>query len=170
MLQRPAVRVALSWIGSGIVGSLAFGSLSLLMSPGSMRDVALLVIWPLAIISATVIAWRALGPSGSPSRDRAYVALTEVIEAGESLVARMRQVTATEATPEERQPWTVRTEDWSAEVKRVLAEVAPARLGAFSAEMIWTTIGPRTTSAWIADEITDLELRIERVRQVRGSL
>lgn len=170
MLNRPAVRVVLSWIGAGIVGSLAFGTLLLFVSPSPLRDLALVTIWPLAIICGTVIAWRWLGRSTNPTRDRAYVALTEVIEAGERLAERMRVVTDAEATPDERQPWTVRVNDWKAEAKRVVAEVAPKRLLALSADPIWTRMGPRESGAWIADELVDLELQIERIRQIRASL
>lgn len=170
MSLSPTWRVILSWVGSGIVGGFAFATALWFVTPGSLRDWFIVLIWPTVIIAGTIVAWRWLGKPVSPTRDRAYVALTEVLEAGERLGERMRQVTASEADEAERLAWKVRIGDWVSEAERVLGEVAPARLPAFRADLIWNDTSRREGPSWLADDLLDVELQIERLRQIRATL
>jgi hypothetical protein len=127
------------------------------------------VLGPFVIVSGTLIAWRWLGRGDDPEATAGYVALTEVIGDGMKLSERMRAVTAPEATEPEHTAWRVRTQDWNGEAERVLGDVAPARLPAFRTDLLFSDTSPVDAPQWIAGDLLDLELRIERLRQIRSS-
>ena len=64
----------------------------------------------------------------------------------------------------------VRTRDWTAEAEKTLAEVTPERLSAFRADLLFADISRGGAPPWIASELMDLELQIERLRNIRASL
>jgi hypothetical protein len=165
----PSVRVLLSWIGEGIVGGFAFLTVSS-VDPSPLRDTVLVLIWPLAIVAGTVVAWRWLGLAGRSEPPLGYVALTEIIDDGIRLADRMRQVKEADPAEAERAAWKVRLQDWTVEAERVLGEVAPPRLGAFRADLIFADTLPGDVPRWISSDLMDLDLRIERLRQIRATL
>lgn len=94
---------------------------------------------------------------------------TPVIESGERLVARMRAVTDVEPTPSVREAWHLRAMDWIAEADAVVAEHAKPRLGAFRANVLFASHTPSdATPDWLMSDLTDIELRLEKLYLYRG--
>lgn len=154
-----------------VIGSVALATLNALVAPSLARDLVMLGIWPLLITGGVVLAWRWLAVTGSPRLPEGHWAISQLIESGEKLAQRMRDVPI--AAPEsEKAAWKVRFRDWEAEAADVLTTVAPRRVAAFKADLVF--VGSAATNsgvpAWLASDLTDLELRIEQLRQIRASL
>jgi hypothetical protein len=82
----------------------------------------------------------------------------------------MRQVATSEPAAGEVAAWKVRTGDWYDEAERVLREVAPTRVAAFKADLLFVDALGGEAPNWIANDLLDLELRIESLRQIRATL
>jgi hypothetical protein len=66
-------KLLFGWVVSGVIGNFAFGQLQGL-DPSPLRDVVLILIWPLAIISGTILGgiwlWRSSSGARTTDPDR----------------------------------------------------------------------------------------------------
>jgi hypothetical protein len=149
------------------------------LSAGALALYSALPWWSIVLtgVGAAFLTAGLLSRAASTVADRrkpratpAYVALTGVIESGMRLAARIRaEATAPETTAEDKAPWVIRLKDWATEAEMVLDDVAPDRLAAFRADILIADTGRTGAPHWISGELTDLDLQIERLRNIRAS-
>lgn len=107
------------------------------------------------------IAWRQSRTRSTP--------LSAVIDAGVALRQRLLDDPAEDVTPEQLSAWRVRVEDWIAEARRVVNEIAPDRLRAFQLDVIIADTGPEAPK-WKYNLLLELDLTLERLRVLRASV
>lgn len=153
------------------VGTVAVGSLGIIVEPSPWRDGMILALWPIVIIAGTVIAWRWLGRL---ERGEGWMALTEVIESGRELRRKLaEEVTADPPPPEDAESlWGVRVKDWVDQARSVVGSTVPERLGAFATDVLWVGMPAQRGNrpSWAVGHLTELDMVTERLVMIRASL
>jgi hypothetical protein len=163
---RPVVRVLFSYAAASLVGTMAWQLLVISVTPGTLRDYAMVAVALSMSIGGTVVAWRWLG---QPLAVGARSALTRLIKDGRNLRRRLKEAVEVGASDADQVAWKVRVNDWSAEAERVVGEVASVRLPAYLTDAIYADTG-RDVPKWASGLFLDLDVRIERLVLIRASL
>jgi hypothetical protein len=148
-----------------VIGGIAWATISASVSPSPFRDAVLLLIWPLLIVSGTVVAWRWLGKGGTTA---AEIAITKAIEDGRKLRTRLADA-PDDAPQDEQTAWNIRVTDWMDAAATLVAEHAPDRLSAFVIDALVADY-PLKGARWKVGLLINLDIQTDRLMVLRVSL